>query len=173
MLTIANKKAQIAVLDLFISAMIFGIIVTGIMVTWNNYNEKIEKRIETNTNLIRAYHISDLLTRYPGKPSAWEKFDEGTANNPVTIIGLAKSDHVIDGDKLSSFLLLDYDYAKDKLSINNYEYYFRLSKVDGTDFDPVIEKGSKLNDTNYVTLKRYVIYNESEAILEFWLSGGP
>nr|MBA4405477.1 hypothetical protein [Nanoarchaeum sp.] len=168
-----NKKAQIAVLDLFIAAMIFGVLVTGIMITLNNYNEKIEKRIDTNTNMIRAYHISDLLTRYAGKPSAWEKFDEGTSLNPVTIIGLAKQDHVIDNDKLNAFLNLEYDYIKSKLSINNYEYYFRLSNIDGSDFDPKIEKGEKLNDTTYVTLKRYVIYNESEAILEFWLSGGP
>ena len=165
-----NKKAQVAVLDLFIAAMIFGIIVTGIMITWNNYNNKIEKRIDSNTNMVRAYHISDLLTRYTGKPSAWEKFDEDLSTNPVTIIGLAKQDHVIDNDKLNAFLNLDYDYIKAKLSINTYEYYFRISKVNGSDFDPKIEKGTKLNNTNYVALKRYVIYNESEAILEFWLS---
>ncbi|MBS3172314.1 hypothetical protein J4438_01890 [Candidatus Woesearchaeota archaeon] len=170
MLIKRNKKAQVAVLDLFIAAMIFGILVTAIMITWNDYNEKIDKRISQNTNLIRAYHISDLLTRYAGKPSAWEKFGEDTAEDPLTIIGLAKEDHVIDNDKLTTFLSLDYNYTKDKLSINSYEYYFKILNIDGSDFNPVIEKGIKMNNTNYVTLKRYVIYNESEAILEFWLS---
>jgi hypothetical protein len=168
MLTKHRKKGQVAVLDLFIAALIFGIIVTSIMFVWNNYNVKIDRQIDSNTNLIRAYHISDLLTRYPGKPTAWEKYyDLGL--DTVTIIGLAKDDRVVDEGKLSTFLDLDYDYIRSKLSINSYDFYFKMTNLDGSDLIPSVEKGNITNSSVAIVLKRYVIYNEEEKILEFWL----
>jgi hypothetical protein len=164
-----NKKGQVAVLDLFISALIFGILVATIMVTWNSYGIKIEKQIDYNTNLLRAYHISDLLTRFPGKPSFWG-LQAQMGPHSVEIIGLAKSDRILDSTKVQAFRTMDYNESKEKLEIAMYDYYFRLYKLDGSDFNPPIEAGIKNNESEItVTLKRYVIYNETESILEFWL----
>ena len=165
---IQHKKAQVAVLDLFIAALIFGILVSAIMVTWNNYNVKIDQRIEDNTNLIRAYHISDLLVRYPGKPTAWETYPE-LIGDSISIIGLAKSDGVIDPVKLSEFTKLENDFIKDKLKTGHYDFYFKLVQIDGSHFTPPIEKGNLTNSSTSIALRRYVIYNETEAILEFHL----
>ncbi len=163
-----NKKGQVAVLDLFISAMIFGILVTVIMVTWNNYNTKIENQIDYNTELVKSFHLTDLLTKYPGKPSAWEHIVEGD-DIKISILGLAKDDRVIDPVKLQEFLSFDYNETKQIMRITSYDYYFRLYKLDGSDFTPKIEKGVILNDTSTIALTRFVIYNETEAILEFRL----
>ena len=108
---IQHKKGQVAVLDLFIAALIFGIIVTAIMFTWNSYTVKIQNQIDYNTNLVRAYHISDLFVRYPGKPSAWEHYYD-LSEDPIEILGLANQDHIIDVDKMSAFMNLSYDYVK-------------------------------------------------------------
>jgi hypothetical protein len=164
-----NKKGQVAVLDLFVSALVFGILVATIMVTWNSYGVKIDKQLDYNTNLLRAYHISDLLTRFPGKPSFWG-LQHALGPQDVEIIGLAKSDRILDTVKVISFKNMDYNESKQKLGISSYEYYFRVSKLDGSDFSPAIESGIKDNESEItVTLKRYVIYNETESILEFWL----
>jgi hypothetical protein len=160
-----HKKGQVAVLDLFIAAVIFGIIVTTVMFTWNSYNNKIDDRIEYNTNLLRAYHVTDLLTKYPGKPSFWER-DFDLNEDTVTILGLAKSDRVIDPKKLSAFLTMNYSVVKSKLDLNNYEFYFKLENDDVT-----YEKGMKINDSPTIAIKRLVIYNETKTNLDFWLQG--
>jgi hypothetical protein len=155
-----HKKGQVAVLDLFIAVLIFGIIVATVMFTWNSYNSKIDDRIEHNTNLLRAYHVTDLLTKYPGKPSNWENcFEEG-----ATILGLAKADRIIDQNKLFSFLDMEYNLTRDKLSINNYNFYFKLENQ-----DVLYEKGLKINDSSTVAIRRIVIYNEVETNMDFWL----
>jgi len=164
---IRHKKAQVAVLDLYISAMIFSIIVATVLLTWNSYNVKIDKEIDDNTILLRSYHISDLLTRYPGKPTSWELYPN--MSDSVEIIGLASEDRVLDPIKVGKFLNFSDDYLKSKLKIEGYNFYFRLAYINGTDFNPAIEKGTKVNSTKIVSLKRYVIYNETETLLEFWL----
>jgi len=166
-----NNRGQVAVLDLFISALIFGLLVTTIMFTWNSYTLKIDKQIDYNTNLLRAYHITDLLTRFPGKPTSWEKYNEPQlGSNPIEIVGLAREDRILDPTKVSGFINLEYDLSREILGITDYDYYFKLTHIDGTDFDPVIESGEIINESEIVvTLTRYVIYNETEAVMEFWL----
>lgn len=162
------KKGQVAVLDLFIAALIFSIIVTAIMFTWNSYNVKIEDQIEYNTNLVRAYHISDLLVRYAGKPSAWEHYGD-LSEDAIEIVGLAERDHIIDPDKLNSFMNLSYDYVRTKLKINEYQFYMDLKHINGSDFNPPIEFGNQTNESSIISLRRYVIYNDTEAILGIWI----
>ncbi|MCD4759658.1 hypothetical protein K8R33_02130 [archaeon] len=163
-----NKRGQVAVLDLFIAIMIFGIIIATVMVAWNNYIGKIDKQLDCNTKLIKAYHISDLLTKYPGKPSSWDYYSEEDLP-PLTIIGLAYKPNVLDEHKLSKFTDLDYDLAKKKLNIESYDFYFNLTRIDGGAFDPKIAMGIDKIGVPKVVIRRYVIYNEKEAMLEFGL----
>ena len=167
-MTKQNKKGQVAVLDLFISALIFSIIVTTVMFTWNSYTQKIEDQLDYNSDLLTAYHISDLLTRYPGKPSSWE-FLQHVSINPVEIIGLAQDDRVLNPMKVDRFLALEYEFIQEKLNIGAYDFYFHLTEIDGDEFNPILEVGNITDNSSAVVLKRYVIYNETESILEFWL----
>ena len=166
---IQHKKAQVAVLDLFIAAMIFGIMVATIMAAWNSYNIKIEEKIENNDDILRAYHVSDLLVRYPGRPSYWE-LNSGLSSDPVDTIGLAEKDGVIDPTKLAVFFNFSDDYIKNKLKIKGYEYYFRLAYINDTDFDPPVIKGEKINDSEtIISIRRFALYNGTEVILEIQL----
>jgi len=157
-----NKKAQVAVLDLFIAAVIFGLLITTVMLTWNKYNIKMNEQINYNTMVIRTYHISDLLTQYPGKPSAWEKEEE---INPITL-GLASQEGVIDQTKLNKFLEMDYNQTKDILNIMIYDYHFKLTNLTGSNLTQ--NKGLEKN-TKTVSITRLVIYNGQEALLQFKL----
>ena len=159
-----NKKAQVAVLDLFIAAVIFGILVTMIMATWNNYNIKIDRQIEYSEMVIKAYHVSDLLSQYPGKLSAWEDY---SLIQPLTL-GLASEQGIIDQGKLDAFLDMDYDLTRDILNIKVYDYYFKLIHVNGSDFNPAINKGNETGD-RVVSITRLVLYNGEEALLRFKL----
>ena len=167
MLIRQNKKGQVATIDLFLAIMIFTLIITTVLFTWNSYNAKIDKQIEYNSNLIKAYHISDLLVKYSGKPSSWHQ--STIEDNEILIIGLAKEDRVIDPDKLTRFLSFEYDLAREKLNINSYEFYFKISEINGDDLNPTIEYGNMTDSESAVVIRRYVIYEERETILEFWL----
>jgi hypothetical protein len=168
---IKTKKAQVAVLDLFISAVIFGILVAAIMFVWNDYNTKIEEHIEYNDLVIKTMHITDILTQYPGKPSGWEKAKTGINifnQETVTTFGLASDESIIDEYKLGRFLNMTYNQTRDILNINNYNYYLKLMKTNGSDFDPPIGKGIQTNNT-IVSIRRLVLYKNEEAILHFQL----
>lgn len=167
-----NKRGQVAVLDLFIAAVVFGILVTTIMLTWNEYNIRIEKHIDYNDLTIKAFHITDLLTQYPGKPTAWEKprpfISPLEKKPPITTIGLAYEEGIIDEYKLSEFLNMSYNETRDVFNIKLYDYYFKMIKIDGSDFNPKIEKGVLKNKT-IVSIRRLVLYNNDESILQFQL----
>ena len=165
---IRYKKGQVVELDLFMAIIIFGFILVIIFLAWNTYSQKINRELDYNTNLIKSYHISDLLTKYPGRPSSWEQ-NILLGETQIDTIGLSSKDRIIDDNKLSTFLTLDYNFTKDVMNINSYEYYFKISKIDGTDFDSSLEKGIKTDDESTIALRRYVIYNETAAIMEFWL----
>ena len=163
-----NKTGQLAILDLFMSGLMFAIIVSLVMFTWNDYNVKIDKQLDYNTNLIKAYHVSDLLVKYQGRPTAWQRYEN--VSNPAVTLGLAQGEGELNVEKVEFFINnLTYEYTKDKLGINSYEYYLRLLKLDGTNFTPPIEKGTTNTTEQTVTLRRYVLYNGEEAILEFSL----
>jgi len=162
------KKGQIVELDFFMAIIIFGFILVIIFLAWNTYSEKINTELDHNTDLIKAYHLSDLLSKYPGRPSSWEQNIALVTSN-VNAIGLAYSDRIIDDNKLSTFLTLDYDLSKDIMNINSYEYYFKISKMKDGTFDSSLEKGIKIDEENIIAIRRYVIYNGTEAIMEFWL----
>ena len=134
------------------------------MATWNNYNVKLENQIEYNDMVIKTYHISDLLSQYPGKLSAWEHYDEV----PTLALGLASQEGIIDEDKLNAFLDMDYTETKDALNIMIYDYYFELTHLNGSHFNPNLTKGT-IKDTTTVSTTRLVIYNGEEALLQFSL----
>ena len=167
-----NKKGQVAVLDLFISAVIFGVLVSTIMLTWNEYNIRIEKHIGYNDLVIKTFHITDLLVQYPGKPTAWERprpvmGDIFPQPSPTTI-GLAAEENIIDEYKLNRFLSKNYNHTRDNFNIMNYDFYFKITNLDGSDLDPPIELGIQKNKT-IVSVKRLVIYKNEEAVLQFQL----
>lgn len=166
-----NKKAQVAVLDLFIAAVIFGILITIMMTTWNEYNVKIDKHLEYNDLIIKTYHITDLLVHYPGKPSAWEgpaiALDMGP-QFPTDMIGLAHKDGVLEAGKLNVFLQKPYNESREMLNIRGYNYLFQLTRVDGSEFDPPIVKG-EIGEGAIVSVRRLVLYNGEEALLHFQL----
>ena len=166
-----NKKAQVAVLDLFVAAIIFGILVTILMTTWNEYNAKIDKQLEYNDFVIKVYHITDLLVLYHGKPSAWEKPSPTyhvDAPWPMDMIGLALEDGVISEKKLNTFLNMTYNETREIFNIRGYDYLFQLKRIDGSEFSPQIIKGVS-GEEAIVAVRRLVLYNDEEAILYFQL----
>jgi len=160
-LRIKSRIGQVSVIDLFISVVVFGLIIVSIMLTWNSYNVKINEQIGYNELLIRGFQVSDLLSNYKGNPENWNKL-----GNNVTVIGLAESEGVISKDKLGNFTNMTYNDIKSKLNIKTYDFYFNLSAVnDG--FDEVVI-GNKSGDQTIVT-RRLVLYEGEKGVLEFAL----
>ncbi len=152
------KRGQVAVTDFFIAAVIFAIIVTAIMLSWNSYNRKIQDQINYNELIIKGFHASELLSKYPGRPTAWETTGE------VDLIGLADEKNLISEAKLLNFTQRSYDETRRLLNLEAYGFYFELKDAVGNDFSPSII-GSKSGNIS-VNIRRFVVYKNQEAVLE-------
>lgn len=154
-----TKKGQVAITDLFISAVLFGMIIISVMALWNQYNKKIVEQTEYNDLLLRGFNIADLLSNYEGQPEKWDELQD------VEIIGLANEDRIISKSKLNNFTNLSYEEIKNRFNIVGNEFYFSLSDLTGSDFNP-ITIGNKTGK-QIIDIRRLVIYEDQEAALEF------
>lgn len=118
-------RGQIAITDLMITIFILTILIIFFVYSWNLYNIRLNEKVEDDDMILLANKISDILVN-EGKPRNWN-------NETVEIIGLGK-DNIIDNGKLDMFLNMNYGFVKSKLNLRNYEFYFRINNLDGTNY---------------------------------------
>ncbi len=167
-----HAKGQGLAIDFLFAAMIFLLLLNAALNVWSNEAGFVQKEYLLSELENKASPAIDLLVRTNGEPPDWEERDI----NQTKIIGLAKSDRVLEPDKVrlfaqwgSAFWSVDYNKLKEKMFLS-YDFYFKLSDETGT----VIEETEKppatfLGKVWSVNVKRIVKYGEGAGIVELTL----
>lgn len=154
-----RRKAQIAVTDFFIALFIFVILLSFIMLTWNRYNLRLNERLEYEDMLTQALQVSNGLVKTSGYPVNWN-------SSNVKVIGLASTDRVLSSDKLARFNNMSDADLIDTFKIAPYYFMFQLKNINGS---AILAKGYAFSGDRSANIKRIVLYNGKEAIVEFSL----
>ena len=152
------KKSQAFVIDFSIAITIFILLLTASIVVWNNHKSKLAQDINYNEMMIIAYRITDLLVKTSGQPDDWTK-------DNLQVIGLADSNRELSVDKVNNFSNINYDTAKEILYIKGYDFSFQLI-TQSQQLTNLYGKNSS-NASQIISLRRFVLYNGTEAIMEF------
>lgn len=155
-----NKKAQIVTTDLFIAVVIFTILMSIIVVSWGRYTTKLDDKLNYEEMQIRAFQISNLLVKSNGNPSNWEN------GGNIESLGLAARDRILSSSKVDAFVNLSYGNITKLLGIRNYDFYFKLKDSEN---NSLALKGNIPSGDFAVSLRRYVIYENEDAVMEFTL----
>lgn len=162
-LKIFSRKAQIESGDLFISATIFIILISGVLLAFNHYTERFESQQEFRGIQSSALQITGLMVKSEGVPAGWH-----LNPNSTRTIGLAYSRHEprnISPAKLETFTNMSYDDIRDIAGVPH-EFYFRLTDLKG---GLISEKGDNSTGDKAVSIQRKVLYKGREAIVSFRL----
>jgi hypothetical protein len=162
-------RAQVWSFDFMASVIVFFVIIAILFFSWEYITFQNEDLITFNEMENNALSITDTLIRTPGFPEHWNETN-------VQIMGLASEENVLNETKILMFVQMDYDYAKRILGIPAYEFYFRISYLNGTQaranntdlvigLDPTLF----LNSTMVVPIDRKILFDTRVASLEFIL----
>lgn len=155
----SKSKGQIATTDLITGLIILILIMMFSYSIWSKTVYDIRQKDINNEIEFITLSVSDFLLKYEGEPTDWE-----LANNTISI-GLAEEDHILDPDKVSAFINMNYSQAKKILGIGENEFLFRLKKTDGTVLN---ESGLAPSDTELaINIRRLVLYNNNPIYMEF------
>ena len=155
------KKAQLFTTDLFIALSIFIILIGIVFLTWARYNAKLNEDINFEDMQIKAFQITDLLTKTEGYPIAWEK-----NISSLEVIGLMESERNLSLAKVQNFTSLDYNLTRQLFNIELYDFYFTIKSINGS---KLLQYGV-INDEELVNLRRIANYGNQKAIMEFTIS---
>ena len=113
--------------------------------------------VSYNEMRIYSQQAMDSMLKTNGYPIDWD------ASN-VEIIGLSERPNIIDSEKVSQLLLLDYDIAQDLLALGKYDFNLMIDSVDNSkDFSYGV---SIPNDKEVIVIERVVYYGgEANATL--------
>lgn len=153
------SKAQISITDFSIGVTIAIILFIVLIPNLNTYPVRLNEEQDKNEMLITAFQTSDSLVKTAGSPSLWEN----NINN-ITVIGLAESDRNLSTNKVNG--LIDMDYSDAKRFFGFYDFYFRILDYSN---NGIIVYGLPFNGTSSVNLRRHIIYDDENAIMELTL----
>src|SRR3989344_297961 len=153
-----HRRAQISAFDFILASSVSVIILVLVAATFFLYERKINEFVLYNDLSTKTFQVSDVLIKSEGVPSNWNSTN-------VNIIGLASEDRVINVDKLNNFIDLSQQEIKDKMA-TNYDIYFNLTNITGKSIASI---GNPPAGIRSVVIKRYVMYENEEAIMEFGL----
>src|SRR3989338_2918927 len=155
-----NSKGQVVSYDLMIAVFIFLLVFAFALSVWQNSIGAIagEKVLYEMKN--SAVQISNQLVITSGVPSNWHL--SGDAN----LYGFALSRRALSLQKLNAFKALDYNSAKGKMGIADYNFYIKIEQ----DLNKVYEAGSAESGAEIaINSSRVVSYNGKNAIFYFTL----
>ena len=151
---LSKRKGQIFSLDFLSAVFIFMLVFGVLLLSWNSVLDDSAKDSERKDMELFASRIANFMVSSGGHPSNWH---ESPAN--VTSIGIVSTDRVVDQDKLMAFVSMDYDLAREKLVISNYNFKFAL-----------VSAGIELGSYNYsgpaAFARRAVMYQGKPDMLE-------
>ena len=159
-----NKKAQLVVLDLIGSVVIFVILLIGIITFWHIYSLRFNANIENQNTAFIATKITDLLVETQGIPNNWN----GTN---VEVIGLIKTDRVLDPKRLNSFRNLTYSEIQSLFNVESLDFYFRVVDLNGaliSTNNQFMEVGSAppIDQDAIIKIRRFVLFGTQKVVVE-------
>ena len=148
-------KAQAAVIDLFIALFLFMIMLSTTIYTWNLYITRLNEDRENTEIIMKAFQATEALVKNEGIPANWNLTN-------VNLAGLG-IDRILFSDKVDLFFNLSEDKIKDIFKIQLYDFNITLKYINGTK----IKEKNNLEGEKYNNVKRYALYKNEPAILEF------
>ena len=149
-------KSQAAVADLFIAFFLFIIVLSATIYTWNLYITRIDEERENNEITMKAFQAAEALVKSQGIPENWSLSN-------VNLTGLAENERILSFKKVDLFVNLTEEQIKNIFKIQLYNFSFVLKDIEG---NKIKEIGSITGEKS-VNVKRYVVYENEPAILEF------
>ncbi len=153
-------KAQIWSTDFIASVIVFFLIFTTLMISWNYLNQKNAERMTMEEMETAALLVSDTLLRIPGFPENWNE-------STVQSLGLAMKENVLNESKVKMFFSLDYEKIKELLGLKESEFYLKITELNGSIImlnGTYLEKGVyPENKSIIVPVERYVLLNSTIA----------
>jgi hypothetical protein len=117
------QKGQVSSYDVLIAIIIFLLMFTFLrQIPINNLTEAMND-FSYNEMRIYSQQALDSMLKTNGYPTSWTSGD-------VEIIGLVERENIIDEEKITELLLLDYNDAKDLLALGKYDFNFSINSID-------------------------------------------
>jgi len=155
---LSNKKTQLFSFDYFVAISLFLLLLSLCLVTYTNNLRRLYEKVLFERMSNSAQGALDVLVHSSGIPFNWE--NEMSA---LTQLGLMEGEYKISPAKLDALKTLTYEEVKKYLGLQNYEFYLRLTNLNG---NTQWEIGSKPEGEVGITLRRYVFLDNEVAILE-------
>ena len=154
------QKGQVMSIDLAVSALVFVLLLGFLYTTWQSNMVNWEEQRQSMELEAKTVQQARNLVETPGYPSDWVP---GT----VEIIGLAKQPNVLNTEKISFFASMDYNVAREKMNIFNYDFRVEI-RSDNSALDQNIGNTPGL-DSRVVTIERQVLIGGDHATFRFKL----
>ena len=150
-----NHKAQAFMPDFMGGILVFSIVITIFIFSWNSVELNQQKFAVEDQIRQDAYYTTTFLVSTKGYPGNWN-------NSSVDIIGLASdSDNVVSVNKLRELRKISYDRQKRLLGVRNFNLVFsnqtEVIELDSKD----LEYGKKpVNASTVIPLRRNVLIDK-------------
>lgn len=118
------RKAQTLTADYMSGITVFAVVILISISVWNVAEGKKNWSYDIDRMQRKAMYAADTLLKSEGLPSGW------TPAN-VDEIGIAESDHVINGSLVDNMLLVNYDKARSAFGLEIYEFYINITNYTG------------------------------------------
>lgn len=152
-----NKKAQVFMYDFMFSMMVFLMIFAFAVSKYNSNIADTAREDARRDALSRAGNIIGALAESRGIPENWHTLSDDS----IEMIGLAEKPLMLSNERLARFLSMDYNFAKELLGIQGYEFLLSL---------PDVNKGiSPSNTSDVIILSRSIDYNGEITEMRFFL----
>jgi len=144
-------------MDFVLASLIFSIVFAGIMLSLQNVRDTFGTEERSWRIQSAALPAADVLVRSEGAPINWHM-------NPasVKIPGLAGIGNSLSPAKLGAFDDLDYDFTREMLGLDGFDYQLLLMQND----DVILSKGSVSGSDIVVAITRKAMYNGNAATIQ-------
>lgn len=155
-----ESRAQAVLLDLVFGVFVFVLLFAFLYSQWQASLSTALREQGFEELHARGFQAVDSLVSSKGQPSNWHLLSQSDIN----VLGIARKRNVVDEARLSRFLSLDYEFARQKLALSSFDFFFHISNSQGVDFNFGL-----LPDSNIAvfSFRRIVDYKGVESIVDF------
>ncbi|MBU0636132.1 hypothetical protein KKE06_03845 [Candidatus Micrarchaeota archaeon] len=154
------NKGQIISIDLTLSIMVFVLLLGFLYFSWQSNVSGWEQQRHSLELEEKAMQQARNLVESSGFPANW---------TPITVevIGLAIQPNVLSMEKIGFFANMDYNMAREKMNIFNYNF-----RIEITSTNPTLDQniGAQPSASNQVsTIEHQILIEGEHAVLRFQL----
>ena len=159
MKSLLETNAQSVMIDLAFGAFLFVLLFAFIYSQWQSNLSVASQESFFEELSGRSSMACDSLLSTQGSPHDWFLLSN---QNDINAIGLSKKKRVVDERKLSRFLSLDYEFARQKLRLSEFDFFFNLNSQ-GIDYNFGVFPDA---NAEIISLRRVVDFKGVESIVD-------